>query len=796
MGKKSIITRSAALFMAAAIGVSAAGCSTASQPDNAETLRNEASTQTGITGGSISGDSTSGTEQTDSGENNSGMGRYVESVVFEGDGFANEVETQTLEDGQLVFLNSLTKQKIVSMDGTAWQNEQNDAFSAFIDEHYPTASAIAKDGTIAYVGMDRRADSPEGELHAEYDYNLYIYNTDGATKQIPVELPDAESNLRRLTFDEQGTLYAFASRCKNIYKIDIAEGTSEKLAALEDTCDLMQCRDNILMCVTFEKIFLYDLEKKSFIEDETLDSFIEENYGELSWTGGGYTAYAFLGPGSTIYVAGDKGLYRHVIGGSAVEQVIDGGLSSLGDPTNSIMAMTVNDRNEFFVAYNSGKIVRFVYDETVSTVPQDKITVYSLSEDDLVKQTISAYQTQYPDMYIEYQVGMDEGGITREDALKKLNTQLLSGSGPDVIMLDGMNMDTYAEKGVLMDLTDLVNEVDQKDGLYRNLIDRLKINDSIYGVPAKFYIPVIYGKQDYVSDADDYQSIADMAEKAREEYPDTSILTICSATGIMKRMTPVCAPSWKDDKGQLSQDKVREFLEQSKRLYDVEMNGTPLEYIEHYQQNAVDADGTNFEDDKYFMMVQDTPYLMQQTPFAYGEVVDAYTYRDLLSIPRAQDMEDTSIRHFNGQSSNVYHPGSIAAINTATANPDAAKQFVAMMLSADVQENLQFGFPVNKKALPAQFAYDESDLGDDGGQFYMSFSTHDGEHFSYTIYPVNQDGIDKLENWIAQLDTPYLSDTVLESVVYAEGVKYLEGTQDLDTAVKAISDSVEIYLYE
>ncbi len=119
-----------------------------------------------------------------------------------------------------------------------------------------------------------------------------------------------------------------------------------------------------------------------------------------------------------------------------------------------------------------------------------------------------------------------------------------------------------------------------------------------------------------------------------------------------------------------------------------------------------------------------------------------------------------------------------------------------MMLGVTVQEEMQFGIPVNKKALPAHFAYDESELGDDGGQYYMGFSTKDGKSFDYTIYPVNQDGIDKLESWIAQLDTPYLSDTVLEAAVYAEGAKYLEGTQDIDAAVKAIVNSVEIYLYE
>ena len=42
-------------------------------------------------------------------------------------------------------------------------------------------------------------------------------------------------------------------------------------------------------------------------------------------------------------------------------------------------------------------------------------------------------------MYINYEIGMDGDGVTREDALKKLNTKLLSGEGPDVIILDGMD---------------------------------------------------------------------------------------------------------------------------------------------------------------------------------------------------------------------------------------------------------------------------------------------------------------------------------------------------------------------
>lgn len=787
MRRKAMFTRTAALFTAAAVGFTVAGCGAEKQTVSGEKSSKDAA-EANITEESSASSGKNGDADS------SGMGRYVETTVYESEGFYDKVVSRILGDGQMVVLNTLSRQKVVSKDGGAtWNSEadEDEAFLEFIDAHYPATTAIAPDGTIAIVGLDRR----EG-TEADYDYNLYLYNTDGTTKQIPVELPDADSRLRTLAFDEQGTLYAFAAGCRILYQVDVSAGTAETLLTLDDITDLIDCRDGILMCQTFENVILYDLEKKSFIEDEVLDSFIKETVHEMAWTGSSYTAYAFLGADKTIYIAGEKGLYRHVIGGGAVEQVIDGGLSSLGDPTYGIMALTMNDKNEFLAVYNDGRIIKFTYDATVPSVPNDKITVYSLSEDDLVRQTISAYQTQNPDMFIEYQIGMDEGGVTREDALKKLNTQLLSGNGPDVIMLDGINIESYAEKGVLMDLSDIVNAVDQTDGLYTNLIQPLQTDDRIYAVPAKFYIPVIYGDENYVGGAKDYRSIADMAEKARETFPDTTLLGACSATGIMKRFAPVCAPAWKDADGQLDQGKVREFLEQSRRLYDAEMNGTPQEYIDQYQQNMVSEDGKSFEEENYFLAVQDTLYLMQMSPFVYGELMGAYAYKDMLSILRISNLEPTQINLMSGQSSNVYHPASIAGINAGTKNPDAARQFVSMLLGATVQESMQLGIPMNKKALLAQFAYDESKLGDDGGEAYMSFSTNGGERFTYTIYPVKQDGIDKLEAWIAQLDTPYLSDAMLEAAVYSEGAKYLEGAQDIDAAVKAVADSVEIYLSE
>ncbi len=78
--------------------------------------------------------------------------------------------------------------------------------------------------------------------------------------------------------------------------------------------------------------------------------------------------------------------------------------------------------------------------------------------------------------------------------------------------------------------------------------------------------------------------------------------------------------------------------------------------------------------------LQDSAYLLREAPFAYGEIVMASVYEDMLSVPRMQGLENTMMKLLNGQCSNVYHPASIIGMNAASENHHAAKQFVEMML--------------------------------------------------------------------------------------------------------------------
>lgn len=82
------------------------------------------------------------------------------------------MEKQTLNDGRIVFINSMTSQKFVSKDGgDTWDIEREEAFAAFVQEHYPVSTALSKDGTLALICMDQK-DAPADMEQREYVYNL------------------------------------------------------------------------------------------------------------------------------------------------------------------------------------------------------------------------------------------------------------------------------------------------------------------------------------------------------------------------------------------------------------------------------------------------------------------------------------------------------------------------------------------------------------------------------------------------------------------------------------------------
>ena len=238
-----------------------------------------------------------------------------------------------------------------------------------------------------------------------------------------------------------------------------------------------------------------------------------------------------------------------MIGGAVVEQVINGGLSSFSDPTKHVAKMIRMAEEGFMVAFSEGKISSFTYDANISTVPSQTLTAYSLTENDILRQAIIRYQGSHPDVYVEYKVGMDEeGSVTREDAVKKLNTEIMAGKGPDFLLMDGLPVNSYVEKGVLADLTPYLAEIEKEEKILSNIKESFTADGKICMIPAAFTVSMYMTDKENMTDVSDLSSLADMMGE-RGAWPpppglrrrDSSIQRNCPAIWSRRRgsMTPV-----------------------------------------------------------------------------------------------------------------------------------------------------------------------------------------------------------------------------------------------------------------
>lgn len=740
---------------------------------------------------------------------NTGMGRYVEKTVLERDSYWCTPQIQHTTDGTLI-LQDMPNRYVSQDNGSSWSCETIDWMEEFSlkNEILDVVSSNDKTVMLTYQAYtEQELAQIQGLVSDESnDTNDLgtLETTDTQEREYLVISPsgtqtklEIESNnpIRKLTFDESGKLWAYTQNA--ICSIDITDGTMTELVTVNGSIRYIQNSENILLCMTYDGPVLYDITTKKWIADTVLDQLITDHYGSFKDYGMGFNFYTFLGEENMIYIAGKKGLYRHVIGGSSVEQIIDGNLSSLSNPAHTIRYATLLDNQEFLIGYSDGSFVKCTYDASVPTLPSEKLTIYSLQENDTVRQAISVFQTRVPELYVSYEIGMNSDEITREDALKKLNTDLVNGSGPDILIVDDMPYDSYVDKGIFMDLNSTIQEIHANNSLFINLITPLYTGECLYSVPAEFQLPVMAGHQQTVELADDLTGFANAVEELRSQTPNQQLLEKCSAYGLLKSFSIVCAPSWKNAQGNIQKETIQEYLLQCKRIYDAQIDGTPTKAIKEYDSMNdfyKTEFGVSYENSPYFHWADAGNYLAQNEQIVYGVLYDLDSYTSLLATSKINGFEDTKIKQLDGQSQHVYYPITMAGICATTQNQEQAVQFIQLLLGKDVQKFTHYGYPINQKAFEECFVVDEYDV--DGSYLTLGMTIEDGTTLTWNAYVPNQQQIDQLTDWVMQAKTPYISDSIIEEAIYTEGANYLCGEQDLDTAIQTILDKISIYIEE
>lgn len=750
------------------------------------------------------------------------MGRYMETVSDLSEFASYNNSLYRLADGRLIITDKY-KDFISSEDnGETWKPYLSSWRTSMIqNENYVMDYAIGRDGTVAVIcdvdeeteetdtgeddaeREDAEGDAAGDEEAADDDYTLhtklFIYKPDGT--EIPVKMEFPEDYLVGVWMSDDGRIFV-NTHGNIIYEVKEDGSSKEFLTVDSGYPNLVSFVGErmILDGYNYDTPLIYDMEKGEYIEDPVLDDFIRENYPKRDSNGGSwFDLFFFPGEENVLYLAGKKGLHRHVLEGSAVEQVIDGSLCTLNNPAFGLQGMTMLDNNEFLAFFTDGRLAHYVYDPNVPTVPSERLKAYSLEESYTLRKAINLYQSAHPEVYVEYEIGMGENdSVTREDALKKLNTRIMAGEGPDLMILDGMPVDSYMEKGVLLDLADYLDGLTGERELFPNLVDAFRRDGKIFMIPCEFQIPVVQGEEKYISKIDGLSGIAGTLEKLRADYPGEDLLNICSEYGIMRTITAVCAPSWKNEDGSINSQAISEFLKNAKRAYDAQMDGLAEGEVEAYRQRNEEWRSYysyTWEESPYFVNgLDEIGYIEGSKKLDFGTVDYAYGYAFATSLERRDDLAGTRIDFLNGQGGKVFVAKTLAGISASTPYTDKALELLDVLIG---KESVTSNFPVNKAAFEETLLPDpEFYESDDVPYSSISSSNKDGMMVEVDIYWMNEEQKERLRGWIASADTAYVSDSVLEDAVYEKGAAYIRGEQSLEDAVSEIEKKMAIYMAE
>ncbi len=624
-------------------------------------------------------------------------GRYVESILASPEKYEGNGSICLGGKGELVVVDRKNGLVSTSSDvGETWKTEEHKILKEILakEDAEITNAVMAPDGGffISYIlWKESTAKKPFPERY------IYI-DPKGNKKEFSLGIEDYNAGIEKAVFTKQSRLFA-AMNDQTIYEIDCKKEKAVKRLEVTDgdSFGMFYYGDRIAVC-NGKKISVYDPETgNTNAEDAVLNEYIEKVCDQKGTVIlGGNTEDKLL-------VASGEGIYSHVAGGSVMEQLVEGSLITLGDPSKEPSELFVLENGSILIAYQDGEMDCYTYDENASAVPEKQVRIYSLYDNKTVRRAISSFRKSHPDVYVRMETGVSkEDGVAVSDAVKNLNTELLAGNGPDIILLDGMPLESYIEKGILLELNDIVKNAEGESRFYDNILKAYQKDGCLYAVPVRFKMFLLSGEKSAVSKIKDLKSMADVAgQQADLKTTQETVYGTYDAQELLKRLYPLCEGAWCADDGTVNKEAISEFLTQAKRIYRAEQKNLDESEIQDHERMmeslhrhggvTVGELGVLPGKNQVIMSVSGGQVMAQS---CYQSMDDL---KVLLSVcdSRKQD----SFRILNGQMGQVFIPSGIAGISSTSKEQELAGEFLKEMLGQQVQGNdLEDGYPVNKDA--------------------------------------------------------------------------------------------------
>ncbi|MBJ8099749.1 extracellular solute-binding protein [Bacillus cereus group sp. N11] len=403
------------------------------------------------------------------------------------------------------------------------------------------------------------------------------------------------------------------------------------------------------------------------------------------------------------------------------------------------------------------------------------VELWTLGNTERLKQAEKLYEQKNPNIDIQIKGDFSENGSNKDDIsiekeISKVNTEFLSGKGSDVIVLDFLPQEKYVKKGLLTDLSKMMDQDKSfdKNQYFNNILDNSKINEKLYGIPLFFSLSGLVANDTAIQ-----QSGVKVNDKEWTWSEFTSIGKELKNKGTQKHVIGNTPPEYLLQS--LVYDQYAELVDKAtgKAKFESELFVQMLENVKKmYDEKIVTADQVNLEE-AYFSLV------------SINKVEDYFSTGAVYAMKERTKMYQKP--HIAGQKRGVaFTPRTTVGINEKSPVKKEAWDFLKFLMSEERQESKEFylkinAFPINKLAYEKQIK-----ILKEKGKL---------EHPNGSIN-ITESDIQGLEQMVAGINVQSPIETKIESIIAEESKSYFNGQKSAKDVAELIQNRVTTYINE
>lgn len=505
-------------------------------------------------------------------------------------------------------------------------------------------------------------------------------------------------------------------------------------------------------------------------EEQTIDSY-DLRSGELSkqMDFEEMTSDACLVvEGEDIYVVQRKGIYHLTKIGDLSEQIMEGAGTTIGLPSRKISSVyRYKDTFITFIRDNEFRVSmkQYVYSATTPSFPDIELCAYMLEENNMLRESLVQYELRHTDVRIQVEVGRCNENVTKEEALKALHTELIAGKGPDIILLDGLDIDMYKKEGVLASLDDIKEMNEMVPEVRKALND----GDGTYMIPMRFTMPCLVGDDEIVEKC---SSLEDLVAYQKNN-PSAHVLTNTKGESYFMSLAPMYLANWDKKDMDETLNNIKFLLEGIRAFGEA--------YDEHDEIDNV------------------ARRINQALQVTFGDVkVAIWEITNVCDLLLASDLvkkneEGGRLKILSYEGKGCFLPKCMVGVNKGTKQEKRVKEIISFMLSDENQmADTEEGFPTNQTTL-------EKWLNGDAINKEMDWKmmAKDGEHYlqaywlsnEKVLFPVFTEELKKIE-------LPVEYNYALMTLLRDDANDYFNNGRSIEEVLESIKSKLEIYMQE